>query len=221
MKNIKERHPSYVKVGFSRTESNRGETFYGSDIKANSYITLRIHTAERLVDGYSEHHCIDKLLVELRLSPTQFAELLTTLNVGEGVPGTLTYINPVDLPIGQRIEPPPANQKLDLIQNHIAAFGDSVLNNRIVAMEEAIEAVKMPQSAKLRLKNLLGGIKAELTSNLPYYVEIAQRQINKTLSDAKGIIDSFYTGMCVRLGIKALGEQQNRLQEINFDKEDK
>ena len=52
MERTHEQHPSYVQVSFSRTESSTGEVFYGSNIKANSYVTLRIEQSEKVNEGY-------------------------------------------------------------------------------------------------------------------------------------------------------------------------
>lgn len=214
MERTHEQHPSYVQVSFSRTESSTGEVFYGSNIKANSYVTLRIEQSEKVNEGYKTWFFPRKRILQLRLSPTQFAELLTTMNCGSGVTGTLEHLEPDNIPRG-RLPSPPYNNTLDSIEKHISSFEGTLLNEKFVNLETKVESLSISAKQKKELLDQVGSLKQELKSNLPYYIQLAQEQIAKTLNEAKGVIDSFYTSICMKLGIKKLKESTS-YKEITF-----
>jgi hypothetical protein len=83
--------PTMVQVGFSRqTYGSEGVTLFGSSVKNNNVISLKISQSEvnrRLSQDW--YHAEPRPIIEVLLTPLQFSELLTTMNVGFGVPGTL------------------------------------------------------------------------------------------------------------------------------------
>lgn len=87
-------HPSYGLISFSRC-SCTSKNLFGSNIKHNSFITLRIDGA-RATKGDDLHrdyinYNFDRY-IEVGLTSSQFAELLTTMNIGEGIPCTISYM---------------------------------------------------------------------------------------------------------------------------------
>ena len=83
-----ENHPSFVTVQFSRLSGSK--RFFGSSVTSHSWIRLQIRPATLYhYLGEDSIYATNRSLVEVDLSPAQFAELLTTMNVGSGVPGTL------------------------------------------------------------------------------------------------------------------------------------
>src|SRR5271166_5947858 len=95
LKETTESHPAMVAVQFSRVHGTPPQQFFGSSVKSSSWIRLTIQEAERGHQLGSDHISAHggKYLLQLDLSPNQFAELLTTMNAGPGVPGTLKYYN--------------------------------------------------------------------------------------------------------------------------------
>src|SRR5208337_4240325 len=90
--------PSYAMVSFSRISAGgEGLSLFGSSIKHHSAITLSIKQARLSRDTDLSHDWYFAEnrfpLIEVTLSPNQFAELLTSMNVGDGVPATLTLYN--------------------------------------------------------------------------------------------------------------------------------
>lgn len=211
-----EKHPSYVQVSFSRIESNRGIPFYGANVKSNSYVVLRIDQSEKVNEGHRDWYFARERVLEIRLSPAQFSELLTTMNHGSGVTGTLEFFNPSELPTG-KIPEPPYNNSLDLVEKQISNFEGTKLTDKFEKLEKTINELNTSQKNKTALLDQVAMLKQEIKSNLPYYIKVAKQEITKTLSEAKGVIDSFYTSVCTKLGMKAL--QNKSINEITF-KED-
>ena len=88
--NNREKHPSFGMVGFSRISCGN-QRLFGSSIEHDTMIALRVHTAYRTESFGYEHVYADEDIVEVMLSPAQFSELLTTMNIGDGVPCTIRF----------------------------------------------------------------------------------------------------------------------------------
>ena len=84
------KHPSYGLIRFSRIQGH--QHFFGSDSRPDSYIELTVSECEHNQDLVQSWYFPRKELVSLRLTNNQFAELITSLNMGSGVPCTLEFI---------------------------------------------------------------------------------------------------------------------------------
>ena len=95
----RQKHPAYGLVQFSRQHGGSKKLF-GSQIRSDTTIALRIFEGEvqheLSYDRYS--HAKNRPIIEVVLSAAQFAELLTTMNMGSGVPCTIEYRDGKDVP---------------------------------------------------------------------------------------------------------------------------
>lgn len=82
-------HPSHGLISFSRTQGRI--RLFGSPIEPDSFITLRVAKASTTRSWGEAHHIDDGDFVEVYLSHTQFAEAITNMNVGCGIPCTIGY----------------------------------------------------------------------------------------------------------------------------------
>ena len=92
MKNGKEtKHPAFGVIGVGRVSGHT--RLFGSDFTHHNYISLRISTA-KTIESYGVKTSVhsDEQIVEVCLSEVQFARMITSLNMGEGTPCTLEYV---------------------------------------------------------------------------------------------------------------------------------
>jgi hypothetical protein len=210
----REKHPSQVQVSFSRVQSSHPIPFYGSDIKVNNWIQLRIKTSVKRRDLSNDYFCADDTLLEIRLSPNQFSELLTTMNVGEGVPGTLTFHQNLDLPNG--VVPMPAQEnKTTIFKEEINLLGTDIMA-RMIELENTVTDLNITKTAKNAILERIRMVKQDITSNLPFILQQAKEQVDKIVTAGKSAVDAFYTGIITRLGIAAL-QNQPRITLIEND----
>jgi len=88
------KHPTFGIISFSRTQCSVGVPMFGSSILHSNTIRLEISHAE-LSRGLNEDRIFDtRRIVEVEMSPTQFADAITSLNIGCGIPVTLRWIAP-------------------------------------------------------------------------------------------------------------------------------
>lgn len=199
------KHPSQVQVSFSRINSNRAIAFYGSDVKCSSWIQLRIKTSKKKRDLSNDWFFADNTILEVRLSPNQFSELLTTMNCGEGVPATLTFHNNEITPQG-KIEDPVEENKQEVFEKEIDLVGKETLKV-IKDLETTISDLKLTKKEKEVVLSKFNSLRNSIVSHLPFLLSQAKEQVAHTVAAGKAAIDNFYTGVITRLGLKALREK--------------
>lgn len=150
-----EQHPSWALISLSHVSSS-GTRLFRSPVEHHAVVRLSISTASMSDDAdFGPRHHPERQLVEVYLSPVQFAELLTTPNRGQGVPCTITKLNAARVP-----EPPPEQDDIDEIADRAAGRGvfESVqLLSHIIAKVDALRA-----QGKGLSKTGLGELQADL-----------------------------------------------------------
>lgn len=221
MDRIVREHESYGMLSFTNTTSSKGINLFGSSIKCSNYITMKINIAEDTRGMNENWFYPKKCIMEVQLSPAQFAEAISTMNT-VGTPVTLTNI------MGKRMEKPPENENMMDLQDELHET-ISKLSARIDVLNKYANILRNQKGGlKVGEKNeLLNGINSvtqQLKSNIPFLGEQVARQMNKTVHQAKCEVDSFITGLANKLGMKALKDKfsMNKTNQIEYkgDNED-
>lgn len=206
-------HPSYGMISFARLGGGAGRLF-GSELD-NHHSIIRLTIRE----GFSKHDLGSdyygaagrKTIVVADFSAAQFVALITTMNIGDGVPGTLRSRIDVKGPIE---DPPDIGSELDRAQQYT---DDSMANTRERA-ERAQELCHEIFNNKRRGKHkptpeqgheafeLLHKLSQEITDNMAFYVRQMTEAVDKKVVHAKAEIDASVTLMLQRLGLKKLDE---------------
>lgn len=207
MKEEKLTHESYGMLQISRGTCSPGINLFGSSIKHRNIINLRISTGELHRQLSSDWYFDKDTLIEVIMSSTQFAEAITTLNHGSGVPVTLLRVN------GKSINPCPTlsktaqfNQEFKEDMQEASKFMESAINKA----EALLENVN-----KSKIKDLISeleSIKNKFSSTIPLVQERFTEQMDKTVSEAKGEVESFITNAVIKLGNEKLREQMPQLE---------
>src|SRR5882672_2554814 len=92
----KREHPAYAMIGAYRWTGG-GNQLFASPIKHNAGVTIRIVEAHEQGDQYVWRQFGQKVICEVNLSEAQWASFVTAMNVGSGVPCTLSYRQTGDL----------------------------------------------------------------------------------------------------------------------------
>lgn len=206
----KSTHESYGLIGCSRLSSSPGHPLFGSSILHSNSIMLRIKTAE--VDRHLNrdwYHGKD-LLVEVELSPTQFAEMITSMNMGEGVPCTIRRTESK-----VRIEDPPEVKQRQVFEEE---FQDDV--NRVTELynkdyTEVQELLTKKEQLKAAERAKISTFLFELTRTIDDRMPFLQRSFNKamdkTVHEAKGEVEAFVMNKVTSLGIEGLEKEMLKL----------
>jgi len=199
-------HPSYVLASFSRRSGN--PRLFASQLENHyNYVTLCLKKATliRQSNGDRYYGSSSGDIVEVDFSAAQFAELLTTMNIGLGVPGTMRRL------LNERVEEPP--EVLDEAQNvakefegDMKEFAKKIFGTTIPRAKEILAKTNITKSDKVELVKMFDMIGTELKSNIPFIFECFQEAVQKKVSVAKAEVDSLFTSVINKLGMKALEE---------------
>ena len=203
-------HPSYGMVSFHRVTSSGKNTLFGSALAGHYHtIVLRVHAAEMRIDRslHMERPRATKQIVEVELSAAQFAELLTTMNVGDGVPCTLRRVhgeampNPPAVPVESVNVRTDFEAKMSALRPNLEHRAKSILD----ALPNSLNKGTRRQ-IEIGLGNLVEAVAGDATFALDQFQEAASR----VTAAAKAEVDAVVTHVVQATGIKALAEMRER-----------
>lgn len=202
-------HPSYCQVSFSRSGGTFGRLFGSPLPRHEGVICLRVMRArEKIDDGipqyYSKH---EDGIVEVYLTSAQFAELLTTMNVGQGVPGTLRAVGT------EMMERPPQDAPLPT-ESLRHSFAKDVANvaKRVVEVRQQVADIfgkKTPPTLKDKdsILRMIDMLDTHLRANMPFVLGRFEEAAEKVVVHAKAAVDATVTHAAIMAGLARLAER--------------
>ena len=199
-------HPSYGLVSISRITGGPGaKRLFGSPL-ATHYGTIRlsIGAAKWMHSLQHDSYCGSRLLanehIEIEMSAAQFADMITSLNMGSGTPCTVRYLG------GKPVPPPP--EHVTEAEHIRESFGDSLDKYKAKARKYRgkIEELTTKLSLKARdeIRIALDVIEGQLSSNVPFVLDQFQEATTKITTAAKAEVDAFVTGVVHAAGLEAI-----------------
>lgn len=204
-----DKHPSYGMLKFSRMSGGTTNLF-GSSIKHRDTIRMCLYegSVERMLS--SDFYMDDGAIAEVEMSYSQFAEAITSMNVGSGVPVTIRYLKGVG-----NIEPCPFIDKRKQFENEFKNNLDSVnkmSKDLISEVSELFETKKsLTKADKETILKKLDAIQRFIGSNSSFVYEQFNEQMDKTTTEAKGEIEAFMQNKLNSIAQAALVEQREQL----------
>lgn len=211
-KNEEERieHPSFGQIQFSRINST-GANFYGSELKQDHYIVMRVHPSIINRTASKDWYFTKGLpLIEVRMSAMQFAECITSLNNGGGIPCTVEYLK------GERIEDLPKQEsRKEFIHrkfgDRMKAFTDT-LKEKQNRVKELTAKKTLSKADQHELNQLVQWLTQEVASNIPFFAKCFQETIDYSVNEAKQEIENAIQHKINILGLDELHKQNNLLK---------
>lgn len=208
----KETHPSYATLQFNRTHGGATNLF-GSSIQHKDTITMRVRNAS--IDRHLNQDWIlgEDVIVECEMSYSQFAEAITSMNQGTGVPVTLRYHR------GEgRIENCPFVNKRNQFEEEFAKKIDGA-NEKINELTKEIatlfsEKKNISKSDREEILCKLNKIQQEIGSNTKFIYSQFNEQMDKTVMEAKGEIESFMQNKINSIASIGLVEYKNEFAKV-------
>ena len=212
-----DKHPSYGHVQFSRVSIggglNRKHRLFGSAIDNHgTTVMLRVVEAERTHrHGTDWTHGTGTMLVEAELSAAQFAELLTTMNVGTGVPCTIRFRQDT----GITPDPPDLETEVDrsreTFKARMVGVGATIRPHleKIAALTE-----RLPNKTRIEVEREIGQVLQEIERNLPFFAEQFRETTEQVTVAAKAEIEAFTTHAVMLAGVRALTAPEEEQPQI-------
>lgn len=204
MSENKQTHPMYGVIGISRTTGG-AHNLFGSSVPCNSTIRITLKRSEVERDCHTEWFHGKENLFEIAMSPAQFAEMITNMNCGEGVPCTIIYDGTTQTyrPLAEC----PYEPQFDQYNNEFKETCKNInhdVNAMIKKAEDILSQKTVKKSDINTLMALLGALSTDLNSNLPFVQESFNEYLNNSVSDAKQEIDAFMQHRLMQYGVDTL-----------------
>ena len=207
-----ERHPAYAQMSFNR-QSGGHDNLYGSAIKHQETISMSITKSVKHTSEFSERYYAAGIpLIEVRMSQSQFAQLITSMNMGSGVPVTLEAVRGKTMPKCQEITVSErANKDLE---SRLNKFADKVSKGRDRVTEILVKKGAILKGERKEIKNIYDTLMQELRSNMPFLHECMVEAYDKTATSAKADIEAFYDNAIRKMGIEAMDLKRIEMDEV-------
>jgi len=203
-------HDSYGSMSISRI-STGGMDLFGSSIMNTSVIAIRINESSEVESFGKAKHRSKGRIIEVYLSPNQFSELITTMNVGEGVPCTINWIRGKG-----RIERAERTNRREVADSMLKEVMSKLLL-RISRIRDQVEKNSVKKTTTKKDNEIilrdLETLESHFRSNIPFVEEVFNEVMDKSVVEAKSDIDSMVTGLINKLGIDSLNSKRNLLNE--------
>lgn len=201
-------HSSYGLLQLSRFTGDTN--YFDVEPRLPGGISLKIYNAK--VDRHLNRNWIhqDKLLLEARLSAHQFAEAITSLNIGSGIPITLEYVN------GMKIDPyQPTPSQRELFDIEIKQHLNDITSTIDTLKQEIMDLKTKSRVSKKDIESIEGKvsrISTEIKSNIPYIEKSFNEVLDKQTIRAKQEFVEWVDSTTRQYGLDhLLKEQQNNL----------
>lgn len=205
-------HPSYGTLLFNRAYGGKTPLF-GSSIEHSNVITMELRHADITRRLSGDDIFGDKPIVKVEMSYSQFAEAITSFGQGTGIPVTIRYtekdgkIPPCDF-ISKR-------------EQFIGEFKEQT-NKAMKKSKELIDEVAELFSSKKTLtkadkENILkklNMLNSDIGSNIGFIADRFNEQMDKTVMEAKGEIESFCQNKINTIASAALVEHRDEILKL-------
>lgn len=206
----KESHPSYGVIGVSRVSGQ--SSLFDSDVKHQHFIRITLQEASKESTGFTHEYVHGrKRLAVINMSFAQFAQMITTQNVGDGTPCTIEYVNgdevqPWITRHGNRPCPPDPKPFIDKFSAVGKERAEQVLKNVNDALKRAeamLEGTDKPTKSNIKeIVSLLLLSRQDVDKNLPYLMECLDEEMECKLSNAVTEFESYVTSSLVEKGLE-------------------
>jgi len=208
----KDEHPAYAMLMFSHL-SGGNPNLFGSSVKHDHKIlmTLSHGSVERHLN--SDWYHPGKTICEVEMSLTQFAEAISSMNVGPGVPVTLTYTE-------KDGNIPAIEQFIDKRAQYLDEFreknAESVkeIKNLIKDVRNAFDKKTLTKKDKEDILSALIRIENATGSHNTFMADQFNEATDNVVKEAKGEIEAFVQHKMTSLALQAFAENREALGEI-------
>ena len=200
-------HESFGQISIDRV-TGVGSQFYGSELPQDNYISIEINHSELNRDLTREWYFPTNQILKLRMTSNQFAELITSLNNGGGVPCTLERIENKSI---EQFEKQESRKEFvhRKFKERMKEFAIRIRDNQ----QKAKTIINKKTLSKQDISDLnfnIDWLTQEITSNIPFFMECFQETMDEVVLEAKTEVENAIQHKINVLGLNAL-QEQNKL----------
>lgn len=212
------RHPSFGVINISRGVCSEKMNLFGSSIQQRTFIRVDISKAILMRDLNRDWIMPDHEvpIVSVYLSPSQFADAITSLNQGEGTPCTISFMN------GHEVKEPILESKRVQFDTEFEEHMKEVTSNTNRFYTEIGRILNKPSIGKhdrAEIMKQLDQLKMQIESNIPFIKRQFSEQMDKTVVEAKNEITAFIEDKIKKLGLE--GVKKELQKSLGYDEKEK
>ena len=195
-------HPSYGMIQVNRYQGGNEEPMFGASVASSGGMRIMISSAEVCQDlGRNWYHSLNEIC-EVRMSPVQFAELITNPNT-EGMPCTVEYVRDVG-----HIRYRPIDTVTEYIESKIEKEV-SELKRKTVDLTDKVTNIlgqkgPLKRDEKAEIATLVQQLSRLITSDLPFYEEQLSKSIDRQKMEARAEIEAHIAQAIHKVGLDTL-----------------
>lgn len=198
-------HPAYGCLRIARSQHGKNTPLFGSSIEHMHTIHITLSHAKRDRTLHRDYIYPDDAIVELEMSNTQFADLITSIGDGDAIPCTIRYLN------GKVVEQMPPDDRLELHRQEFAEHLQDI-NARADALAEEVKAIfdkkTVSKKDKEDILKRIENLKTELGPNTMFQLKQFDAHMERTVHDAEGEIEAFMQHRLNQLAMQSLSENE-------------
>lgn len=210
--NNRQKHKTYGLISVSRINGDERNMF-GSPIPCANPIKLEIFDAYAMRDLNAEQFYPCGKKIEVRLTPAQWAELLSSMNVGGGTPCTVHY----ERDNGGYHGECPYNPEFDRFSEEFDSEVQSAFQEVKDVIEETASLLEKGKANKTELQKLqvkLVQLERVLTDRIPFVQDSFNEYVNKAVTAGKQEIEAYLTSRIQMLGLEQAVKPQEVLPDM-------
>lgn len=209
-----ETHPSYGMLGFYRSSGARTPLF-GSSIQHDNTIRMCLKHGKTKHDLNMDYYFGHGIIAEVEMSYSQFAEAITAMNVGDGVPVTIISTEKDGrIPVSSR----PFIGKQEQFEQEFHGHLDGIITDIRNIKKEVTKLFNTKKSIgkadREDILNKFDRILMQIGSNTEFIYEQFNEQMNKTVIEAKGEIEAFIQNKMNSIALAAISENAEEFKKI-------
>jgi hypothetical protein len=215
---MRERHESFGLVGVNRITVGGGarSNMFGSHLDHHPTLfrftvkrAVRLHTDLAYDRFHSDGEAERTHLIEFDLTATQFVELMTSLNVGEGIPCTLRYV------LGEQMEDVPADHETEAqnIARKFAAEMSDIAGSVKPLTDQVATIMAKPSIGKRDREDvvsLVGQIVRQFDDHAPFVMKQFTESAGRMVTAGKAEVEAYAESVIRAAGIEHLRQLRER-----------
>lgn len=165
-------HPAFGQLQLSRISGRYVP--YGSDHVHYSFVRLRLSRSQLVRSGHRTDHRARDVVAEVSLTEAQWLALISSPNVGEGVPCTLVCHRTGDPTVPPGLPDP--TPRSDAFREAVGTrLGDAL--GQLDALRDEVAESRLSGAARAALLNRVDAARRAFTDDVPYLVEAFDRYV--------------------------------------------
>lgn len=200
-----ETHESYGLISASRFHAMPPQAMFGSALRHSTGVAIEIHHALKKRSLSNDWFHGRGCLIRIELSEAQFAQFLTTLNVGPGVPCTIKRLN------SEAVEDCPEINERKRIEEEFKTKMETVgkLLDKLTEQARVMKDKKgtINKGDAESFVKLAEHMRAEFTRNVAFVQSQFNEAMDGIVTEAKADVTGYMNQLVSQLGVEKLKEK--------------